>query len=205
MYMVTNLTTKTIHISDLNLMIEPKQALNLDKMNLKISPNQSRDLESAKRSGFVRVLKKEKKPEPQVVVNEKHEHNNVYNTNNNIDMPQLLSAMQDMIQSELSKKQGQIPVAAPDNSEMLDAINKLKSEISKKKDPIIVYQRDESADKDKQSEIDEFAIDDETRSRIHAKTMNKMAEGVDGVIEMEEKDVIDSSLGDNISELGDLL
>jgi len=224
MYLIANVTDKSISISDLNITMKPKQAFDLHLMSLKIRPEDSKNLKEARKLGWVKILKKDVDQKP-IVVKEEHQHKHQHIHNDGVDQNQLLEALKSLLTNELSKQKTGVqpptpiiqpiaalaPVQAPvpiinttqaDNSEVLRAIAELNKKINNQKTPII-YQQVQTIE-DKSDNIDESALDEVTRNKIHAKAMNKITEGVDVNIEMEESQVIDVALNDNISELGEL-
>lgn len=193
MYLIANVSGKEIVIADLGVSIKPKQALNLHKINTTISPESSRDLNSAKKLGYIKVLKKDEKIEKEKVD---------IQPDKSLDQEALINSLKDILREEMKS---QLAEKKQDNSDVLLALGKI-AELVKEKGPTVINNITQSGEnKNSPEKEEESGVDEDTMSQIHAKAVSKITKESNTSVDYSSEEIIDSSLSKNISELEDLL
>jgi len=194
MYLIANASGKQMVIGDIGLVLKPKQAIDLHKINLKIDPNKSRDLGISIRKGFVKVLKKDSKKSKKIV-------ENITNINT-MDQKKLLSSIREIIKQEVKNQTSQPTqiLQGQDNQEILEAIQNVMSAVKTQKGTVVV--RDGKVIENKEKDL---SLDHDTLVEIHSKTVDKRTLDAEGKLEYEDQEIIDIGMGEDLSELEDLL
>jgi hypothetical protein len=192
MYIVANPSKKEVVISDLKLVIPPHQSRDLHSLDLPISPEKSKDLETSKRKGYIKVIKQDviltvgqvmgpppELPTQQIIIHEKEV----------VDKEYMAQTIRDEIQKSFSnQKSEQFPVQN----------NDLLNEIIKKLDNIL--------NKNQKEDGPEEEIDEKILTKIHAKVVDKIVKDVEiSSLEYDQKNIKDISVSKNISELEDMI
>jgi hypothetical protein len=196
MFIVANPSKREVVISDLNLVIPPHQSRDLHQLDLPIPPEKSKDLEFSRIKGYITIVKKDvvvsvgpvsqppPSSPPQIVIHEKEI----------LDKEHIAQTIREEIQKSLQNQKTE-QSSNPQNNDILNEILKKLNNISSKNNNI-----------DNISEDKQEGIDEETLKRIHAKAVDKMVKNVEvSSLEYEEKDVKDTSVSKNISELEGLI
>ena len=193
MYLIANSSGKQMIIGDLGLVLKPKQAIDLHKVKLKTIPERSGDLSLCVKKGLVKVLKQDSKKSKKIIENV----SNVTNVNT-MDQKKLLESIRSIIKEEVKSQSPQI-IQGQDNKDVMAAIQELMKTVKTQKGTVVI--RD---GKVTESEED-LGLDHDTLVKIHSKTVDKRMTDTEGKMEYEDQEIIDIGMGDDLSELEDLL
>ena len=196
MYLIANMTSKKVHIQDMNLYVDQKQVIDLHRLRLKLDPSDSKDLKQYVRKGTIRELNKPGRkpaPPPQPPKPKK------------ADNKKLVEDIKRIIVSELDKRDNKKVAVQPTrdgSDDVLAALSEITSQINViKEQGISVVKLDDFQEED--TPIKE--LDEEKLADIHARAVDKMTKDTTRSVNYQEKDIEDPSLLDHASELEDLL
>ena len=190
MYVVRNLTKRTIILGDLKAEIGPYKMLDLEKVAHREDVSRSRDLRSALKSAMLRlmsnsVVKQKKEPEVKIVerIIEKH------HTETTIDEARLEAIMRKIL-SEKSTPPTQIQESIP-TDKILDAVAALQQKI------------DTLGTGKEESLLDMPGIDPERLADLQSKVIEEMSKNIETGVRKTGKKVKlkDTNLSDLASEL----
>jgi len=202
MYLVSNYTSKKVHVKDLNLYIDRKQVIDLHRLRLKMDPSESKDLKKLIRAGTLRELNKpgrKKKPEASPPPPK----------SDGRDDKKLLNDLKQFIKEELDKRNAPtetkvIERSVRDNSDdVLQALSEISSQMQVIKEQGISVGKSDDVEEEDENPIKE--LDEEKLSDIHARAVNKMTEKAEGSVTYSEKEVENPEMLDHVSELEDIL
>lgn len=135
MFLITNISSSEISISDLGITIYPKQVIDLHKIETKILPDRSKDLTLAINKKCIKIIEKDV-TEPIVIKEVKN------------DNKELFEGLKDIISSEIQKQLG--GKVQNNNSDLNNIISQLSNIIQKTKPEENIYSE---IDEDKLTEI----------------------------------------------------
>ena len=185
MLLVTNVSKKEISISDLGINISPKQAFDLDALSLKNSPISSQDLKQCIKKGWIKVIKN----------SHKKKRKDVQKIEKTVTQKIPLDDIRKVIRDEM---QG---ISAGVNNQQLSQILTSMAQMIQSGQTM----NKENAHKIAEQPESEFSnIDEKTLMEIHARSVERLTDGVEGVIEYKKEEV-ETNITENISELEDLI
>ncbi len=182
MYLVANTSRKELSIGDLDIIISPKQALDLDKIKTKIRPEDSKDLKTCIKKRWVKIAKTDRIQKRKTKIVEK------------VIDKYLLGDIRKILKEEIKKQLSTDNIKTiPDDPRITEILNTL-TRLSKEKFQTIIDHQD----------IEENVLDEEVLSQIHALAVDKKIKETDGSISYKNEKV-DNNITDNVSELEGLL
>ena len=190
MYLVANVSKRNIVIGDMDVSLQPRQALDLHKIKCKIEPENSKDLKLSTNTGLVKVLKKSKK---QVYEEEK------IDLSNNLSQEDLIKMIKDTIKKEMASQSSQN--TEQDSDKILDALKDLTKLVQDKPESVVHVEKT----KENVNTDDDSYVDEDKLAEIHARSMNKISKESDTFVEYDKQEVSDDSILDNINELENLI
>ena len=189
MYLAINKTKGIISISDLGVVLNRRQMIDLDKIKTLIPPEKSKDLKTCVRSGKVKVKhdRNTVKPEPAAPA---------------IDQDNLLSDLKDSMKEEIQKqfKQLQITGDAGNSSNSPAEMKQLLAMMQQ----MMVNQQNTGGLNGPEPDMDD-GLDDGVMSDIHAKAIDKLDKSTEAEITNEKSKVKGDDLLDNADELEGLV
>lgn len=183
MYLVTNVTKQIISISDLGVVINKRQMIDLDKVKTLIPPEKSKDLQSCVRNGAIKV---------------KHDRNTVKPTPTqpSVNQDEMLADLKETMQEEIRKQFKQLKItegAGDSNSSDMQKMLEMMQQM---------MQNQQSNTGNKSSTIDEDdGVDDGVMSDIHAKAIDRLDKTTEVEINNEKSKIKGKELLDNSDEL----
>ncbi len=190
MFLVMNNTKNNIVISDINTLIPPNKAVDLDKTVGREKAESSQNLRDAIRSRFIKVVSKDS-------------HNSVINTvtveKHNSDSVST-DDMRKLIAEEMAKHFNSTPTNNNNQSNDILKAMQMLQDITKNlsSQHLQAQSRTDVVEEDS-------GIDEKTLADIHAKSVDRLVgKKLEGSIQMEEKKEKDT-ISKNISELDGLL
>jgi hypothetical protein len=190
MFLIANTTNKQLSFSEFNFVLKPKQAVNLHKMEGKTDPEKSNEINEYIRLGYIKVLKRDAKEEfsPSEPIQQTQA----------IDQEQLVNSIKLALSDEIKQ---QIAAERGNNKDILAAIANIASLVNSKSNTnTIVIQKGEN-----KTDQEDAGIDEETLAKIHTKAVKKITRGTESSVNNNNEEIVDLSIANNISELGDLL
>lgn len=179
MYCVVNTTTKSISLTDLNIVIDSRQMLDLDKMNLPIPPEKSVHLEACRKNNSIKLMKSDRK-------SAKEDKGNNSQAN--------MEDIKKFIREELSKIS--VPKKEESNNDILDAIRDIKNSI---KSGVSSSNSNNVPDENTEE------IDENISIKIHERAMMRLKGKTESNIEVEREVKEEKNTSKNIDDLMDLV
>ena len=190
MYTVFNKSKSELNISDLKIVIPPKQGRDLDKLPLPMNARKSKDLAFALKKGYLKEISRDddKKQIIKEIIREKE----IIKQPSQIDQEALLATIRD----EIRKNQVPQPVAQSGNEPLLSGILKKMNTLVNNGGVNIAQSKEE----------DSFdGLDEQQIVEIHKKTMKKLAKDTETSIDYEQSNSKDESMSNDIDELSGLI
>lgn len=187
MYFVVNTTDRELMISDLNISLGPRKAMDIEKLKPRYIIEESKDLKTCIKTKRIQV-----RHDSKLIDSQKADQ--VEGQTNDDQINQIKNVIANEIKQQLSGFKGQ---SSGDNTEIMSILNKLTEAFEKGTVPIISKVESSSTDH-------EDNIDEERLSEIHARKMQKLSKNTNSRFTHEEKKSADS-VADRVSELDDLL
>lgn len=187
MYLIANNSKSEITITDLNISLRPKQALDLHKIKSNDEIVKSKNLKSAIASGRIKLLHKE---ESKV----KKEERTEIIVQNQFDKEGLLDDIKNLLSKEVDSKLEKI------NTDTNDKLLTLLKSIQE-----TIQNNSISSQKKDNTEIEDIAVDSDKIIEMHSKAVGKMSKNVEGNIISPEKKVKDENVAGNANELDKLI
>jgi hypothetical protein len=173
MFIVANKSYKDVVIEDLGIVVKKKQVIDLDRLKTKIPASESKSLRYRLSVGeLIAITHPPVSAPPKIVVQK------------NSSSPTDMQEMKTFIHEEIQK----IKPAEVNNDKILDAINKIATNISKNK-----------------IEIEDVDLDNETMVEIHSRKIEKLAKDAEATIEHKTSSQDDNIIEERASELEDLI
>ncbi len=188
MYYIVNRRKSKIAFGDLNFVLGPKKAIDLDKVRSRDKINASQELKAAIRSGLIQ-LRRDSERKPKTVVSK-------IKVSYGDDIDEIKKVVREEIKSEFKDHKP----ASQDNEELISVLKKLTTLMNRADQPMSFAQ----AASDAGVVIDESDLDEETLTAIHAKHVKRVTKDTIGKVYYDEKSVEDS-LADRAKELDDLI
>jgi len=188
MFFIVNKTKKPISISDLNIVLGPKQAIDLDKVGIPRSKSEaSRSLMMAKKNGDIEVRFQDK-PKSSISPIIQAPSNDLGDMKKEI-----IGEMKDAMKELLTNQTGGVSKA--DLQELINAMPKATE--------TVIYRQDqENVD---QREDEEVEMDEEMMGEINARTVNNIVEGTEIKAVYHEEKQEENTILNNVDELENLL
>ena len=193
MFLVANTTKDSIIVTDLNLHLGVRQAIDLHKVNLAKAPEKSGELRAHITSGAIKILKQDSKKSKKLKDSKKIVNNTI--VNNTIDQEELVKSIAAMVKKEVDSQ-------TKDNKEIMEALSGLSSLVKNQKSTVIVQGQGEVVTKKKREEL---VLDNEDLIQIHKRSVDSMTEKTEGNLKYEDQEITDDTMEYDMSLLEDLL
>lgn len=194
MLLVTNRSGKELVIADLGLSISPKQAFDLDAIKLKTKPDNSKDLQLCIKRGWITVLKSDRK---------KKRKAEMIATKFNID-EKTINDLKETLKGEIRQQLSTISITKQTDDAKMDQILSVLGKISQQGQTVsndvirdVIIKQNNASD-------EAVSIDEDTLNEIHARAINRLAQGTSSEIRYKEKQ-LPSNISYQASELEDLI
>jgi len=190
MYLIVNISKKNICISDINISLQPKQAIDLDKVVAKEKSRGSANLKQCISSHFIKVLQQDKE-KVQIVEKIKQIENKAENKMND----EQLRSLKEEIKKEISSNLSKVVSSDSGSKEVLDKINDLM---------LLMTQGVQSKDLAIKDILKDTGLDYNVLSEIHAKAVKNLTKTAEANVKYSEEKV-ENSAESRASELEDLI
>ena len=190
MFFVVNTTKQSLSISDLKLILGPRQGIDLDVKYTREQAEKSKGMKSLISKGLISVKNKTEPIVKSHFVQEVHNHNNEFDADKMKE--DIMSGVKEIIAEGMPK---QIPT--PQQNINVEELAKM---ISKMIPQGINNQNTNFSTKDKEVEVDDTVLAD-----IHSRAVEKIVKDVESGEINYEQDITENDIDDNIDELEGLL
>ena len=189
MFFIVNKTKIPVSISDLNIVLGPRQAIDLDKARIPRSKSEaSKSLKMAQKNGDVEVRFKDKPKSritPDIPIKSSPDMGNM--------KEEIIGEMKDVMKEFLKNQTGGVSKA--DLQELINAMPKTTETVKYRQDQENIVQRED----------EEVEMDEDMLAKINARTVDNIVEGTEiKAVHYEEKQE-DSTILNNVDELENLL
>ena len=206
MYFVINKTKNPVIIADIKFELKPKQAIDMDIIYARHQIESSRDLKTAIAQGVISVRHENRK---------KNKDKDTSHSSDSDEISKLKKEIREEIKSQMgdiadaireNKPTSQpvehsVKVEQPDQQELLGALANLTKVMENLGVGVQSVSPGQQIETDNVSED----IDPAIAEQIHAKAVDKMAEGLTSKVKYEEKKSKDDVIGDRVDELDKLM
>jgi hypothetical protein len=199
MFFIVNTTKQSLSISDLKLILGPRQGIDLDVKHIREVSEKSKGLKSLISKGLITV---KNKTEPEV---KSHFVQEVHNHNSNFDAEKMkadiMNGLKDVIAESLPQQlqQPQQPQqSAPQPNIDMKALAKMIASMMPQGQPVI--QKEIFVPQDEEVKVDEGVLAD-----IHSRAASKIVKGAESGEANFNIEKTNNDIDDNIDELENLL
>lgn len=192
MYLIANNSKSEITITDLNISLRPKQALDLHKIRSSDEIEKSKNLKSAISSGRIKFLHKEAN-------NAKKEEKTEIIVQNQFDKEGLLKDIQALLSKEVDSKIEKLNTTQENNFIQNERLLILLQSIQKN------MSKSSTVDVEKKNIIEDISISSDKIIEMHSRAVGKMSKNVEGNIISPGKKVKDENVVGNANELDKLI
>lgn len=190
MFFIVNTTKQSLSISDLKLILGPRQAIDLDARYTRDQAEKSRGLKSLVSKGLISI---KNKTEPKV---ETHFIQEVHNHSNEFDAEKMkadiMSGFKEIIAEGMPS-----PIPTPQQNINVEELAKMIAEM--------IPQGTNNQNMNLPTKDKEVKVDDAVLADIHSRAVNKIVEGVESGEINYEQDITENDIDENIDELEGLL
>jgi len=187
MYLIANATSSFIEIEDLNVSLQPKQAVDLHALGLKDRAEKSVHLKNAKKNGWIKVLRHDKPSKKITKITEK-----TIEKQSALDPEEILKGIRGIIKEEVKNinQNQQLP------EDLVAVLTKI----------IQANQGNISVSDLTKDDLDfGDGVDLNKLAEIHTKVAEKVMKDTSSSVQYSEESIKDDSMKENLSELEGLL
>lgn len=194
MFLIINTSKQSISISDLKLILGPRQGMDLDVKYSREEAEKSKGLKSLISQGLISVKNKTEPVVESRFIQEIHNHNNEFDTEKM--KADIMNGLKEVIAESMPTQQPQQPIVQPniDMAELAKMIASMMPQMQQGGQQSIPTSKDE-----------EIKVDEGVLADIHSRAVSKIVAGVESGDINGESSTMKNDIDDNIDELENLL
>ena len=189
MFFIVNKTKQHITLGDIGITLGPRQAIDIDKVMTMEKSENSHALKAAKANGDIEIRVKDRRESAAIPNSAPLKDSNVLG-----DMKkEIIGEMRDVMKEFLSNQSGGI--SKEDLKELMESMPKVQETVIFRQDSGNIVKRED----------EEVEMDEETLSKINARTVNEIVKNTDSKSVHYEEKKIENTILNNVDELMGLL